>query len=108
MSVNVLVLVIFLVVALPAIGIGYSMRHRPPSDWLDSAGKLADPAGFAGFLGNVMTGIGLVVVATGVALAFAPRERQLAIGIAFVVATNLLALMVFAGRRHYSRERRER
>ena len=100
---NVLVLVVFAAASLPAFFIGRHMRGRPAG----GATSAQDPA-LAAFIGRAMYGIGALIVATGVALAIASSPYQKPIGIAFVVACNLLVGLVLFRASQSRRQRRER
>jgi hypothetical protein len=102
--------VVFCAVSLPAFGMGYAMREKRRIDLLSGVDpkRIADPEGLARFAGNSMYAIGGVGVATGFALAVAPKEAQFPISIAFVVVTNLLVLLLIVGLVRRTRMSRER
>ncbi|HVT32705.1 MAG TPA: hypothetical protein VHE32_08655 [Rhodanobacteraceae bacterium] len=107
---NAVLFAIFVAVSLPAFGIGHYARSGRHVEWISGVRRedTANPEGFARFVGSTMYGIGAVCVASGIALAFAPSERQAAIGIAFVAAANLLVALLIAGIFRHKRRRRER
>lgn len=103
---NLLVLVIFAAVSLPAFFIGHHMQSRP-APWFAGRADGGDPE-LAKFVGKTMYGIGALVVAAGVALAIVPQTYQMPIGIAFVVACNLLVVLIVLRAWRSRRQRRER
>jgi hypothetical protein len=105
---DLIVLVIFAAVSLPAFFIGQYMRSRQAAGIV--AGRHAGDidADLAGFIGRTMHGIGTLIVTTGIALTVAPQAYQMPIGIAFVVACNLLVVLIVFRARQSRRQRRER
>jgi hypothetical protein len=90
---------VFAVASLPIFVIGRSMRNGRRIDLISGLDvkRVADPAGLARFFGNVCYAIGVVIVASGLALDLAPRQYQTAIGIACAVVVNLLIGLLLIG-----------
>lgn len=108
MTVDPTIFAIFVAVSLPAFFIGHHMR-TPSTRGIAGRGDSGelDP-GLAGFIGKAMHGIGALIVATGLALSTAPRAYQMPIGIAFVVACNLLVVAIVFRAWRSRQQRRER
>ena len=107
---NVWLLVVFAVVSLPAFAMGYAMREKKRIDLISGVdpSNIADPDGLARFFGNAMYAIGFVAFFGGAAVISAPREDQMAAGIAWVVLVNVIVLILVVGVVRRTRPRRER
>jgi hypothetical protein len=90
---------VFAAASVPIFVIGRMMRHGQRIDLISGLDvkRVANPAGLARFFGDVCYAIGVVTVASGLALDFAPRQYQMTIGIGFVVVVNLLVAVLLFG-----------
>lgn len=108
MIVNLLVLIIFATVSLPAFFVGRHMRNEPVA-WFTGNRDAGDvDPDLANFVGKTMHGIGTLIVTTGIALTIVPQAYQMPIGIGFVVVCNLLVVLIVFRAWQSRRQRRER
>jgi len=96
-------LVLYAVMGLPALAIGFALRRRPRLDLLGNPdpAKLADPADYSRACGNVLLAYGAFSLAFGLAFAFAPVRYAPYLMIALLVAQG--ACVAAGARIHYLR-----